>query len=91
MKRACILAVLACLLTACGVPLDYNGKHYPTVGIANTQDRSEFMCYELSVGNTVWSILLVETVIAPVYFVGWSLWNPVGPKGPNGCGIDAVK
>ena len=85
-----LISFLALTLSACGVPIDYNGKHYPTVGIANPQDRSDHMCYELSIGNVVWSFILVETVIAPVYFVGWSLWNPIGSKGPKGCGIDAA-
>lgn len=36
--------------------------------------------YKISVGNVVWSIILVETIIAPVYFIGWSIKNPICKK-----------
>lgn len=90
-KQVFCMILIACMLTACGAPIDYAGKYYPTVGIVNQADqRSEKMCYEVSVGNVIWSIILIETIVMPIYFIGWSLWNPVGPKGANGCGIDAT-
>jgi len=36
--------------------------------------------YEVSVGNVVWSILLIETVVAPVVLFGWYLYEPVSSK-----------
>lgn len=89
-KTLAFVAAASLLLAGCGRPIEYKGKEYPTHGVFNEDTaKSEKMCYEVSVGNVIWSIILVETIIAPVYFVGWSLWNPVGPKGPNGeCGID---
>jgi len=36
--------------------------------------------YELVWGNLIWGCVLVETIIAPVYFFGWSLWEPIGVK-----------
>lgn len=90
MKKIIASLLIATLLSACGHPMDYNGKHYPTVGLFNDENKSKNMCYEVSAGNVVWSILLVETIVAPIYFVGFSIMNPVGPKGENGqCGIDA--
>lgn len=90
LKRFLTVAVVASMLTACGAPLDHNGKHYPTVGIVNmATEKSDKMCYEASIGNIIWSIILIETIVAPIYFIGWSMWNPVGPKGPAGCGIDS--
>lgn len=89
MKRFIAMILIACMLTACGQPINYGGKEYPTYGLFNQDTaKSNKMCYEVSVGNVIWGIILIETIVAPVYFVGWSLWNPVGPKGPNGCGID---
>lgn len=89
MKKLIAAALIAAMLTGCGQPINHAGKHYPTYGLFNQDtSKSEKMCYEVSIGNVVWSILLIETIVAPVYFVGWSLWNPVGPKGPNGCGFD---
>lgn len=90
MKKIITTALIAAALSACGTPMDYAGKHYPTYGLFNKDTtKSEKMCYDVSVGNVIWSIILIETVVMPVYFVGWSLWEPVGPKGAAGCGIDA--
>lgn len=90
LKQFVVVALIISMLVGCGEPINYSGKHYPTVGIVNqASEKSEKMCYEISVGNVIWSIILIETIVAPIYFVGWSLWNPVGPKGVNGCGIDA--
>lgn len=87
-----IITLAACLsLVACGRPMDYQGKHYPTYGLFNENTKkSDQMCYELSVGNIVWSVLLIETVLMPIYFIGFSIFNPVGPRSATGgCGIDA--
>lgn len=90
MKRIIAAILIATMLSACGQPLNYGGKEYPTYGLINADNsKSDKMCYEISVGNVIWSILLVETIVAPIYFIGFSIQNPVGPKGPNGCGIDA--
>ena len=92
MKRIIAAVMIAVMLTACGHPADItiNGttKEYPTYGIVNRDtSMSPNVCYELSIGNVIWSILLVETVIAPIYFIGFSIYNPIRPKGPDGCGL----
>ena len=90
MKRIIAAVLIATMLSACGSPITHQGKHYPTYGLFNeNSSKSANMCYEISVGNVVWSIILVETIVFPIYFIGFSLFNPIGPKGPNGCGIDA--
>ena len=85
------------LLTACGDPRNLptgpkgEQKFYPTYGLFNENTaKSDKVCYEISIGNVVWSIILIETIVMPVYFIGWSLFNPVAVKGENGCGIDAT-
>ena len=90
MKRAIgVIVVLSLLLAGCGRP-QYLGqgtaqKYYPTYGIFNeSSSRSKNVCYEVSVGNVVWSIILIESIIFPVYFVGWSIYNPTRLKsGPT--------
>lgn len=91
MKKIVIALMATLALSACGRPIDYNGRHYPTHGLLNTDDnKADNMCYELSVGNLFWSVVLFETVVAPIYFIGFSLFNPTGPKGANGkCGVNA--
>lgn len=89
MKKTIAAILMATMLAACGTPMDYNGKTYPTYGLINENtSKSEQMCYEASIGNIIWSIILIETVVFPVYFVGWSLWEPAGPKVNGKCGID---
>ena len=90
MKKIIASILIATTLVGCGVPMDYAGKTYPTYGIVNEdENKSNKMCYKVSIGNVVWSIILIETIIAPVYFIGWSLWEPVRVKPESGkCGID---
>lgn len=65
--------------------------HYSTYGIVNqSTSKSSKVCYDISVGNLVWSFILMETIVAPFYFVGFSIFNPVRMKtGPDDqCTID---
>ena len=89
-KLVASLVVASLLLTGCGQPETINGKEYPTYGLFNSStSKSEKICYEVSIGNVVWSVLLIETVVMPLYFIGWSLFNPIKAKPENGsCGID---
>ena len=94
-KKLISIAVAAAItLAGCGSPavittVDGKAKEYPTYGWFNwNTSMSEKVCYDVSVGNVVWSIILIETVIAPVYFIGFSLFNPIGPKIDGKCGID---
>ena len=36
--------------------------------------------YRLIPGNIIWGCLLVETIIAPIYFFGFSIYEPIGSK-----------
>ena len=82
MKKTILLIIaLSVLLAGCGRPLTNEKRVYPTYGIVNeTSNKSSNVCYEVSLGNVVWSIVLIETLIAPIYFIGWSLYNPVRMK-----------
>jgi hypothetical protein len=96
MKKTVASVVIAALMLAgCGHPLDVtqpdgSTKTYPTYGFINqNSQKSEKMCYEASFGNIVWSVFTIETVILPVYFIGWSIFNPIGEKVNGKCpGID---
>lgn len=87
-KFIVLIIVLSVLLAGCGRP-QYFGetekKYYPTYGFfSGGSKKSRNVCYEVSVGNVIWSIILSETVVFPVYFVGWSIYNPVRLKrGPE--------
>lgn len=84
MKRTLlIVAALAStlLLTACGNDKTINGKNYPTYGVFNEEShRDPAIAYEVSPGSVIWAIILCETIVFPVYIVGWDLWQPVHAK-----------
>lgn len=82
MKKV-ILAVMA-LALLCGCAdnktfrksdgTEFVAKPY---GWITPQDKVEGVEYELCAGNIVWSIVLGETVIAPILFTGFALYEPV--------------
>ena len=79
-----IVAILALSFSGCADRKTVNGVTYETYGLLNSNDKENpNIQYELSIGNIVWGIILIETVIAPIYFFGFSLWEPVGPKNTN--------
>lgn len=91
-----ICVALSLMLFGCGRELIVVGssgiKTYPTYGYFNEkQSRSKNVCYEVSFGNIVWSIILVETVVVPIYFIGFSLFNPVRLKknDADNCSVDS--
>jgi hypothetical protein len=81
-----VAAILLCIFFAtqvgCGEPRTINGKYQDTVGFVDQMEGNKDPCikYELSAGNLIWSIVLIETIVAPIYFWGWSLFNPVSAK-----------
>jgi len=77
-----VACVLALTLTACGEAKTINGTHYDTIGVAHVLDGTRDPCiqYQVSVGNVFWSVVLFETVVVPIYFVGWDIMNPISAK-----------
>jgi len=85
-----ILALLFFMSTlpACGDTKVIDGVEYDTYGFFNeSEKKNPNIEYEIIIGNVVWSIILIESVVFPIYFIGFSLWEPVGkvndgtPKG----------
>lgn len=58
-------------------------------GLFNKEERNNHIKYDLSVGNIVWSVLLIETIIVPIVLVGWYLYEPVEYVGGSGLPIGA--
>jgi len=79
-----IIFIMLSMVAGCGNTKKIDGVHYDTYGMFNKVDnRNPDIQYRLIVGNVVWSIILVETIAAPVYFIGFSLYEPVGKLNPN--------
>jgi len=88
MKKSLKKVVIAVLIMAfvsigygCGDTKKIGNNIYDTYGFINSgEKRNENVEYKIIIGNVVWSILLVETIVAPLYFWGFSIYEPVGLK-----------
>jgi len=81
MKNIIIALVSILLLSGCANKKEINGNMYDTYGILNTDSKKNpNIQYELVAGNVIWSIVLIETIIVPVYMIGFSIYQPVGIK-----------
>jgi len=74
---SCILVLLLCLV-ACSDSKVINGIEYDTYGLLNQVDKkNNDIQYKVCWGNVIWGIILIETVIAPIYFFGFDMFEPV--------------
>lgn len=86
-----IVAIMAMSFTGCADKKTIDGVTYDTYGLLNSDSKQNpNIEYELQWGNMVWGVLLAEFFFIPtIYFFGFSLWEPVGPKitDPNQRGV----
>jgi len=76
-----IIMIITMLLSiGCGDNKVINGKEYKTYGLFNKEEAAPNIEYRLITGNIVWACLLSGTLVMPIYFLGLSLYEPVGPK-----------
>lgn len=85
MKKAIAAVVgMALLLGACADSKTINGVTYEPYGLVTQGDKANpNIKYKIVWGNVFWAVVLSETVVAPIYFVGWSIYEPVGPVDPS--------
>jgi hypothetical protein len=78
---SCAVIALCGALAACAQPKVIDGKEYQPYGLFTSDTyKDQAIRYEVVWGNVVWSILLSETLIVPVYFFGFSLFQPIDKK-----------
>lgn len=78
----CVVFVVS-MLTSCADNKVIDGTEYETYGLFNSDElKDPCVKYEFVWGNLIWGAILVETVIAPIYFFGFSIYEPVEKK-PN--------
>ncbi len=86
MKKLVCVLLTAIALAGCGDPKTICGREYPTYGLFDKEERRDpNVKYELVMGNVIWSVLTIQTVALPVYFIGFSMWEPVGPSETSPC------
>jgi hypothetical protein len=92
-QRIVIVFLLAVLLLAgCGETKVIDDVEYDTIGLINqSEKRNPDIQYEPIWGNIVWGGLLVYTVAAPVYFYGFSMWEPICKKEDAGVKGQVIK
>ena len=79
-KLVIVISTISLLLIGCGSNKTIDGVDYETVGLFTEDERGENIEYKIIKGNVIWSIFLANTVVFPVYFIGLSLFEPVGLK-----------
>lgn len=76
-----LIVALASSLGACAREANICGTTYTPYGLLNENDKKNpDIEYEVVWGNVFWGIVLMGTIVAPIYFGGFSLFQPVGPK-----------
>lgn len=76
-----IILILMLFVTGCGNTKVIRGVEYDTYGLFSLNKANENVEYKIIIGNVIFGIILFETIVAPVYFFGFSLYEPVGEKG----------
>ena len=81
MKRFTYIIVIIMMifsLTGCGDSKVFNNIKYETYGLFNKEEnKNPKIKYKIITGNIVWAIILSETIVAPIYFVCFDLYEPV--------------
>jgi hypothetical protein len=68
-------------LSGCARDLHACGKTYTSYGLLSPDDaRNQSLRYEVIWGNVFLGVIMFETIIAPIYFFGFSIFEPVGAK-----------
>lgn len=81
MRNFMPMLIVALLLAACAQSKNICGVTYQPYGLLNEDDRKNpDIQYEVVWGNVVWGTVLAETIVMPIYFGGFALFEPVGLK-----------
>lgn len=77
MKKLISLCILAATLTACAQDNQY-GKAY---GFANQETKKNpDAIYEWNLGSVICGAIFCETLVVPIYVIGWNLFEAKGIK-----------
>lgn len=90
--RLLVVILVALALSGCAQPAKICGTVYDTYGLLNADDKKNpDIEYRVSVGSVIVSVLLIETIIAPIYIAGFDLFEPVGRKGKTKGSLETSK
>jgi len=68
-----LIAIIFCMsLISCGNVRAVGGRAYGTHGIIGEHhNRNHNVEHRVAFGNIFWNIILIETIVAPIYFIGF--------------------
>ena len=84
-----IMSIIICvsflsILPGCGNNKVIDGHEYETYGLLNEDStKNSNIKYDIIWGNIIWGVILIETIVAPIYFFGFSLFEPTGKVNPS--------
>lgn len=74
----CMTICICFLINGCGNSKVINGAYHETFGLFNKEEiKDPNVYYGVIWGNVILGCLLFETIIAPIYFFGFSMWEPI--------------
>lgn len=79
--KTLVFILLVGLLTSCAEEKTINNVTYQPYGLFNQEAvKCDSIVYQVSPWAVVGGIVFSETVIVPVYIVGWEIMDPVKVK-----------
>lgn len=79
MKKILLSLVLVLALSSCAEKKKIDGVTYKPYGWLNEAScKNDSIQYEISSGSIIVAIIFSETIIVPVYTIGWDLYEPQG-------------
>lgn len=81
MKKLIVFAFSILLLSSCSHQETFKTESGPVIaegyGIANEEAKKiPTVVYSISAVNVILAILFCETIVVPIYVVGWELYEP---------------
>lgn len=82
MKKIILLLLVCCMIfVSCGGPIVKDGTTYQCYGFLDSDTvKKPNVQYESSVGNAVLSVILIETIVIPIWLLGYKLYCPISVK-----------
>ena len=82
--RAIVVTML--LLAGCADEMVICGQSVKPYGLLDDDDEVlDHVDYDTVVGNVIWSALTIQTIVLPVYFIGFAIREPSGLKAGHTC------
>lgn len=79
-----VLALMSCVDSKTFERADGTKFVAEPYGWVNYQsNKIDGVIYKVCVGNIVWSVVAVETIVIPIWLTGWELYEPVFYIEPN--------